>query len=187
MITRIATLIFVLFLSVPAGAREIADVDVAEKIKQADGTELLLNGAGIRKKFFFKIYIAEMYLENKHGEVAALLNDSGGKRLVMHFLYSEVTKEDLVEAWNVGFKDNGTEEQLAELSDQISGFNAMFDTVKSGDVIILDYIPEVGTTVTIRGEQKGVVEGKPFNDLLLSIWFGKEPVDEDLREELLGK
>jgi len=120
----------VLLFSLPAGAREIEDVDVAEEIAQADGTTLHLNGAGIRSKFFFDIYIAALYLGKTSSEVSEVIGNDGGKRMVMHFLYDEVEKDDLVEAWNDGFEGNGTAQQLAELSDQITAFNALFDTVK---------------------------------------------------------
>jgi hypothetical protein len=39
----------------------------------------------------------------------------------------------------------------------------------------------------IREEVKGMIEGKPFNDLLLSIWLGEKPVSKALRDDLLGK
>lgn len=188
MMARIASLVFVvLLIATPVAAREIAGIDIPEKITQIDGTELQLNGAGIRSKFFFKIYIAELFLENTNSDVNQLLKNDGGRRMVLHFIYDEVEKADLVEAWNEGFQDNGTEKQLNELSGQVEAFNAMFDTVREGDQVVLDYIPETGTTVTIRGEQKGMIKGKAFNDLLLAIWLGKEPVTEDLRDELLGK
>jgi len=177
----------VLLLSLPVGAKEIADIQMADEITQADGTMLRLNGAGIRSKFFFKIYVAALYLENTSSDVSEVLGSDGGKRMVMHFLYDEVEKDDLVEAWNDGFEGNGTPSQLSGLSGQITAFNALFETVKSGDRIILDYSPEGGTSVSIRGEQKGIIEGKGFNDLLLSIWLGKEPVTEDLRDSLLGQ
>jgi len=145
-----------------------------------------LNGAGVRTKFFFKIYVAALYLEHKATSAKEVLADEGGKRMAMHFLYSEVSAEDLVEAWNDGFTANGTPEQLDALAAEIAAFNELFTGVASGDTIILEYLPEVGTAVLIRGEQKGVIAGKPFNDLLLSIWLGTEPVAKDLRAALLG-
>lgn len=187
MIMRITVLLLTLLVSVSAYGREIAGVDVPETVSQADGTVLQLNGAGIRTKVFFKIYIAELYLADKQSEVPAIIDDDRGRRIVMHFLYEEVGKEDLVEAWNHGFQGNGSAEQLAELSSQITSFNALFDSVKKGDQIILDYIPGKGTTVMIREEIKGLIEGKPFNDLLLSIWLGEKPVSKGLRDDLLGK
>ena len=41
----------------PLGAAEIAGVKIPDKIKPASSEqELVLNGAGIRRKFIFKIY-----------------------------------------------------------------------------------------------------------------------------------
>jgi len=104
----------------------------------------------------------------------------------MHFVYSEVDKDKLVEGWNEGFHGNLSPQQFAALQDKINRFNGMFDTVKSGDEIFLDYIPGKGTEVRIRGQKKGVIAGKDFNDALLAIWLGKEPVSDELRQELLG-
>ncbi len=182
----IVVLLFVLLTVVPVGAREIAGVDLSEEVKRDDGAVLSLNGAGVRTKFFFKIYIAALYLEQMATSADAVLAEEGGKRMAMHFLYSEVSAEDLVEAWNAGFAGNGTPEQLDALAAEIASFNQLFTTVNAGDTIILDYLPGVGTAVEIRGERVGVIAGKPFNDLLLSIWLGPEPVAEDLRAALLG-
>lgn len=175
-----------LVLALPALAREIAGVNVAETLEGDGGAKLQLNGAGIRNKLFFKIYIAELYLEKPAGDGKAVLADDSRKRMVMHFLYEELTKEKMVEVWNEGFAANTTPEQLAALKDRIQQFNDMFVTVKKGEQVVLDYIPATGTKVTIAGAEKGVVAGKDFNDALLSIWLGDKPVSADLRKELLG-
>ncbi len=164
----------------------MAGVAIDEQISQSDGTTLHFNGAGIRSKFVFKVYLAMFYLENPNKDRQAVISDSGAKQLIMHFLYKKVGKDDLVEAWNEGFNNNGSPDQLETLKSEIEQFNAMFDTVKAGDRVVLDYIPEKGTVVSIRGEQKGTIAGKPFNDLMLSIWLGDKPVGEKLRANLLG-
>lgn len=186
---RLASIVvMVLMVCTPmAGAVEIAGVNVPETVSQEDGTQLQLNGAGIRSKFIFKVYIAQLYLKEKATDSAAVIQPDTGKRMTMHFLHSEVGKDSLVGAWNDGFKGNGSKEQLDNLKSQIETFNAMFETVKEGDQILLDYVPGKGTIVSIKGSQKGVIPGKVFNDLLLSIWLGKKPVTQDLKNSLLGK
>jgi len=106
--------------------------------------------------------------------------------MIMHFLYKEVGRDKLVEGWNEGFAGNSQAEVVAKLQERIDQFNALFVDVKKGEEIILDFLPERGTVVTIAGQEKGVVAGKDFNDALLRIWLGKKPVSEKLKEELLS-
>jgi hypothetical protein len=183
---RIFYILFLLvFLTSPVTARDLADVNIPEELTVENGLTLHLNGAGIRNKLFFKIYIAELYMQHPSSDVVKVVGDEGQKRIVMHFLYDEVKKDKLVEAWNEGFRANIDQQILVSLQKRIDQFNAMFDDVKKGDEVLLDFIPGKGTQVTIRKQVKGVVAGKDFNDALLSIWLGKEPVSAELRRELL--
>jgi hypothetical protein len=182
-------LFFVLFfMAYPVGAKEIEGVAIDEQITAEDGAVLQLNGAGIRKKVFFKIYIAQLYLQNPATETAQIISDDGRKRIVMHFLYDKVEKEKLVAGWNEGFAANSDPAMLAALQPRIDTFNAMFDEdAVKGDRIVFDYLPGKGTAVMTKGKDRGIIEGKDFNDALLSIWLGKNPISTDLREALLQK
>jgi hypothetical protein len=62
----------------------------------------------------------------------------------------------------------------------------MFPAVVEGDQIVLTYVPGKGTSVSAKGQAKGVIEGKDFSDALLSVWLGGNPVQEDLKKALLG-
>lgn len=184
---RILIAVCLFLLSVmPASAREIAGVTVAETIDGANGVTLALNGAGVRSKLFFKIYIAGLYMENPAVEASKVIADDGQKSMVMHFLYDEVSKDKLVSAWNDGFKGNLSEQQRVELAAKITAFNQMFATVKKDDTIILSYVPGVGTQVIISDQSKGVIEGKDFADALFAIWLGEKPVTSDLKKALLA-
>jgi len=168
-------------------AAEIADVHFDESVTLAGIDQpLQLNGLGIRYKFFFKIYIAALYVQHKSTDAAELVSSSQAKRMTMHFLYDEVEREKLVDGWNEGFENNLSAEQLAALQPRIQQFNAMFETVRKGDVINLDYIPGKGTRVTIKGRDKGTVPGPDFNRALLNIWLGDYPVGDDLKQKLTG-
>ncbi len=170
------------FLTVPAMGLEIAGQQVPDSLSNG----LHLNGAGIRSKFFFKIYIAELYLEQPASTAAKVLDSPGRKRMTMHMLYDEVSKEKLIDGWNEGFASNLTDKQQTALAQRITTFNGLFNDVYEGQEIILDYTPGGGTTVSIAGKDRGSIAGADFNRALLSIWLGPEPVDEDLREALLG-
>lgn len=176
----------ILMFALPAKALEIAGVAIPETIAGDDGTAMVLNGAGIRSKFVFDIYIAQLYLEKAASETKDVIAAEAHKRMVMHFLYDKVEKAKLVEAWNDGFRNNTPAERLPALQQRIDQFNAMFSDAKKGEVIVLDYVPGQGTKVTIAGTDKGVIPGKDFNDAMLLIWLGDKPVAKDLRAKLLG-
>jgi hypothetical protein len=174
-----------LMIALPVGAREIAGVDVAETLQTDNGTTLHLNGAGIRKKLFFDIYIAQLYMEQPSNSTEGILGAAGQKRMVMHFLYKKVEKEKLIDGWDEGFEGNCTADELPLLQERMTQFNGLFVDVKKNDVIVLDFSPATGTSVVIAGEEKGIIEGKDFNDALLKIWLGKKPVASGLKKKLL--
>jgi hypothetical protein len=58
--------------------------------------------------------------------------------------------------------------------------------VSSGDVITMDYLPSIGTQISVNGVTYGMIPGGMFHRALLKIWLGTEPVQADLKSELLG-
>lgn len=179
--------IILLFLSLSfsAQAKKIAGVDIDDNITLA-GQKLNLNGAGIRTKFVFDIYVAAFYT-NKAVKSMSQVSDDAPMRMAMHFVYDEVSKEKLVDGWNDGFEDNLSDEKLKKLKSRIDLFNSFFETVHKGDVINLDYVPGKGTLIYINNKNKGLVAGSEFYQALLMIWLGEDPVGSGLKYALLGK
>ncbi|VAW58315.1 FIG026291: Hypothetical periplasmic protein [hydrothermal vent metagenome] len=175
------------FIVNTASARKLADVNIGEQISiEGVDAPLILNGAGIRSKFFFKIYVGALYLPKKQNNAEAILKSAQANRVLMHFLYDEVEKKKLVDAWVDGFEENVSSDVFSALKDRLKKFNEMFSDVQKGDVVLLDYIPQKGTRVTIKNKVKGIIEGADFNRALLSVWLGDEPVTDDLKDAMLG-
>jgi hypothetical protein len=63
-----------------AGAVEVAGVKFDDKSRVGTG-ELVVNGAGLRKKAVFKVYAMALYLPEKRGDAEAVLAARGGKRV----------------------------------------------------------------------------------------------------------
>jgi len=181
-------LVLILFLFLTTGeAVEMAGVNLPDKVSLPDEqSPLMLNGVGIRKKFFLKIYLASLYLKQKHADPQQIIELDEPKRIQMDILYSKVDKEKFVEGWNEGFAANHTAEELAPLQERLTRFNDMFETLVEGDRVQIDYLPGSGTRVNIKGVEKGVIPGRDFNQALLKIWLGKEPVTASLKKALLG-
>jgi long-chain acyl-CoA synthetase len=172
-----------------AFAAEVEGVKLADKLRVSDaGPELILNGAGVRTRVFFKVYVGALYLQKKENATDAVLADAGPKRVAMHLL-RDLTAEQLFSALNDGLKNNHTPEQLAKLGPQLKQLEDVFNAVKAaknGDVILLDYLPGAGTRVTVRGDDKGTIPGEEFNRALLRIWLGNQPADASLKKAMLG-
>jgi len=181
-----SSLLLLCFLSTTGYAQEVAGVKVPEQVTLTN-TVLKLNGVGTRSKFFFKIYVGALYLSQKTNDAEVAISMDGPKRILMHFLYKEVEKEKLIEGWVDGFKNNHTREQFDALNAKLAAFNALFVTVKRGDRIELDYLPETGTRVRINDQIKGSIPGKAFYSALLRVWLGEEPADSGLKEAMLGE
>lgn len=168
-------------------AIEIAGVKPAEEV-QLGAQVLKLNGAGIRTKFFFKVYVAALYLPQKQKSAEAVISDDHEHRIALHML-RELSSEKLFKAFNEAIEANHSASELGPMGAQIKQMAGIFDAakqVKEGDVITLDYLPGVGTQIGINGTLRGTIAGSEFNRAILKIWLGKNPAQEDLKEDMLG-
>lgn len=179
--------ILLLCLTAQAQAAEVAGVRLADSV-HSGSRDLVLNGAGVRSKFFFDLYVAALYLGEKKSSGAAVLDDGGEKRVALHLL-RDISADHLLSAFNTAIAANHTPAELTALDAPLKDFSAIFhtmDEVKKGDVITLDYQPASGTQVSVNGISKGMIAGAAFNTALLKIWLGDKPAQADLRQKLLG-
>jgi hypothetical protein len=181
----IAIVVLTVLTAASAQAAVIEGVNVPESVTVAD-TPLALNGAGVRKRFFMKIYVGALYLPTKSSSAEALIAAGGAKSVRLHFLYEELETKKLVDAWNSGFKNNHGDAELEALRPRLERFNGYFRTVKRGDTIVLNLMPNGDTHVLIGEEKRGEIAGADFQKALLNIWLGREPADDDLKRAMLG-
>lgn len=187
MMRRILLAGLLLLQPVALPAANVAGVDLPDRVKpQGMKQTLVLNGAGVRRKFFFRIYIGALYLPQPDSSAAAVIGSDAPSRVLMHFVYHEVSRDKLTAAWWDGFRDNLDAATLRALTPRIGKFAALFDDAREGDRIWLDYLPGQGTRVTVNGRVRGVIPGADFHRALLRIWLGDEPVAGDLKRAMLG-
>lgn len=185
----LATLVTLFSLGTQAAPQEIAGVRFEEQ-SQLGGQNLSLNGAGLRTRFFFKIYAIGLYLPRKASSLEALLADKGPRQAQITTL-RELTAEQFSDALIEGLKKNHSAAELEKLSARIDNLQATMQALAKlpeKTQIRLDYLPASGTRLLVGGVQKGGdIPGEDFNAALLRIWLGNEPAQEDLRSQLLGK
>lgn len=177
--------ILALMLAAPASAAEVEGVSVPGQAV-VDGQTLVLNGAGVRTKFFFDIYVGALYLPSRTTDARQAIEGKGPKRVTMHFLYGEVGKEKLTDGWIEGFEKNQPKDVMARLQNRLAQFNAMFTDARKGDEFVFDFLANGDTRVILKGESKGVIAGKDFARALLAVWLGGKPADKGLKKAMLA-
>jgi hypothetical protein len=178
--------IIVLLFQPAVMAREVAGVKIADTVA-LQGNDLALVGAGVRSRFFIKVYVGALYLPSTKPENAnRVLMQEGPKSVRLHFLHKALSADQLVEAWNDGFTGNNTPEQLARLKPRIELFNAMFPAVKRGDTIQLNLLTTGRTEVWVNDSMRGAISGPDFQQALLKICLGEKPADPSLKRAMLG-
>lgn len=165
-------------------AGTLANVTMADEVLVADAT-LHLNGMGLRRKLGIKIYVAGLYIEDKTNSADDVLSAPGPKRISMHYLTDKATDKRMDAAWIKGFKTN-SQDQYEILEDRVMTFVEFLGDMKAGDVVDCTMIPGQGTTVTLNGEEIGIIEGDDFQTALLRVGLGPNPPTRALKKGLLG-
>lgn len=185
---------FVLQLAALAAAPAFAQVRIEDQtfqpLAQVAGSELVLNGVGVRAVAWFKGYAAGLYLKSRAATPAQVQQMAGAKRLQLRMLH-EVPAAEFVKAFRKGVARNTAPAELPALAarmEAFAGLVAAVGKVKKGDVIDLDLEPGRGTAFSINGTLRGEpIAGDDFYAALLRSFVGEHPYDDKLKAGLLGR
>lgn len=182
-------LLCVMALALPAAAVEVEGVKLDDSAKVA-GKDLKLNGAGVRSRLGFKVYVMGLYLTDKKKTPADVLAVDGPRRFTL-VMMRDVSGEDFGEAFMSGINKNTDKAEKSKMVSQMAKFGEIFTAqgnLKKGDVLVTDWVPGTGTVMTLNG--KSISEPLPdlaFYNALLKIWLGEKPADSSLKPALLGE
>jgi hypothetical protein len=102
----------------------------------------------------------------------------------------DVGADQLAESLSEGIKLNSSAAELEKMKSQLDELMSTMKAVgqaKKGDLITLDFVPEVGTRIGVNGKEVGKpIAGADFYRALLKIWLGDKPVQDNLKKALLG-
>lgn len=170
-----------------AGAAEVAGVKLDDKT-QVESRELVLNGAGLRKRVIFSVYVIALYLPEKKSDATSVLALPGPKRAAIHML-RDVGADTFTEALVDGLRANTPEAEYKSLEPRVkelASIMAQIGEAKKGMAIALDWTGSA-TQVLVNGKPAGApIPGEDFYRGLLRIWLGDKPVQDDLKKSLLG-
>jgi len=175
-------MITLLLLTSLAHAGSLAGVTLPDSA-ELGGKTVQLNGMGLREKFYIDVYVGGLYLEHKTHDGSAAIAADEPKRIVMSFIYKEVTREQILETFNEGFGAVATGPLKADV-EKMEGWVPA--AVKSGETMGFDYVPGTGTTFLVNGKAKGTIAGADFMKAVWGIYLGPKPPTANLKSGLLG-
>ncbi len=150
------------------------------------GSDLVLNGAGMREKVVFDLYAGGLYLQSKSTDAATIINADETMAIKLDIVSGLISSKKMIKAVNDGFKKsmNG---DTSSMTDKIETFKGFFsDKIVKTNVFDIAYVKGKGSVVYKNGEEVGVIEGLEFKKALFGIWLGNKPADDDLKEAMLG-
>ncbi len=181
---RFLVVVIALVLVVPtAWAGGLAGVKMDEKV-MVDGDTVRLNGMGVRKKLWVKVYVGGLYLEHPTTNAENAAHSKQTKKMVMHFLTSKATKKKMDAAWIEGFEANWG--HYGDIKARVMTFNSYFGDMDDGDVVEMSLVPGKGTTVVVNGATRGTIDGDDFAEALVNVWVGDTPPTDEFKKGILG-
>ena len=168
---------------------EVSGIKLADPVELA-GSRLQLNGAGIRYKAVFKVYVAALYLEKKAATPEEAFATPGAKRISITLL-REIDSNELGKSFTKAFEENAPKTEMSRLIPGLLKMGQVFSDQKkmlAGESFTIDWISGTGTVISVKGKPQGEpIKEVEFYNAMLRIWLGAKPADWKLKDELLGK
>jgi Chalcone isomerase-like len=153
------------------------------------GKKLVLNGAGVRRRGYYKSNIVALYLPERLTTLDAIMKLDGPRRIQM-LLLRDFSQSTVSRIFLADFKQAATDTEFKALINEVAEIGAIYNNVKrveQGDKVNIDWQPGAGIIASLNDRQ---LNDKPINNELayqiyLRMFMGPG-VPEDLRNRLLG-
>ncbi|MBK7817533.1 MAG: chalcone isomerase family protein [Sphingobacteriaceae bacterium] len=187
MIRRIKSLVLFHLLIMNLSLRSqivVGDVKVPT-VFQIEETTLILNGAGLREKYFVDLYVLALYLKVKSSDALKIMHANEHMALKFSVVTNLLTSERMKEAVDEGFT-RSTNGNTAPIQNKIDQFkNAFSEELKKGDVFDFVYDSSNGTHIIKNNKLITTIQGLDFKKALFGMWLYKKA--SDLQDKILGK
>jgi len=180
-----ALLSFAVLLAGPAYAKKVGGVELPAELTVGDAA-LALNGAGLRKKLFIKLYVGSLYLPEPSSDAQAIIDADEPMSITLNILSDLLTRDKMLKALKQGFKkstDGNTEAIQPQIDRMIE---LMQEKIRPGDSFQLSYEPGSGTHMSKNGDAPELIEGLDFKQALFGIWLSDKPAQASLKKAMLG-
>ncbi|GAA0757210.1 chalcone isomerase family protein [Psychroflexus lacisalsi] len=184
--TRFLMILVLVIASTTFAQTEVAGIELPDTF-QVGETELSLNGAGVREKFWMDMYAGGLYTSQKMSDAQKVMDADAPMVIKLHIVSGLISSDKMSSAVEEGF-ENSTNGNTKPYRAKIDKFISFFsDEITKNDVFDITYTPLDGVVVFKNGEELGSIKGADFKKALFGIWFCNKPADKDLMKGMLGQ
>lgn len=168
--------------TVTVQAKELKGLQFDDQI-EVSGTQLILNGLGVRKAFsMFEVYVGGLYLAKAAQDPVEILASKTPKKVILKFKRF-VEKSKMKDAWSEGFLKNA--DKSYSYKDDLKKLNdAMSAHLKEKDTMSFTFF-EDKAVIQLKEEPEVTITGSDFSKTMLKVFLGNPP-DEALKKGMLG-
>ena len=162
-----------ILISGESQARQVAGVQMPDTLT-LEGRRMSLAHMELHERFFFKVYVWTLYLEQVPRKKSEAIDANCLKRLHFRFL-RKVRKDQLVDAFRDGLSTNAAMRSPPMRENLERLLSSLRDVEDEGDLVIT-YVPEGGLHVAGTASGGLSIPGKPFADALFTSWLAMHPI-----------
>jgi len=175
----------IIILALSLYGKKVDGINIDKSVNFA-GKTMLLQGAGVRSKFIFDIYVGALYLAHSTNNPKQIIQANYPMDIKMIITSSLVSASKMKEGFNNDFKSMqniGYKVEKKLLKKFLDTFNTK---IHKGDTFDFVYLPEDKIIIYKNGLKINSIKSFDFKKSLFAIWLSSRPAQKSLKKKMLG-
>jgi outer membrane biosynthesis protein TonB len=148
---------------------------------------LQLKGAATYQELGKDYYIASLYVTDSSQDALVLLADDQGQQMKIKVVAKRWSARKWKAQWQNNIAINNEIDSDPQLAEAIVSFTDFpLNSLRAGDELIIDYVPNIGTSIYFNSHQVVTTNNVKLYAYLLNTWLGKFSPNRIFRESIAG-
>lgn len=153
----------------------------------AAADSLEIKGAAIYQALGKDYYIASLYVTDASQDALDLLASGQGQQMRIKVIAKRWSTRKWKAQWQNNIAINNVVDIDPELTKAIASFTDFpLNSLRPGDEVVIDYVPNTGTSIYFNSHQVVKSKGKKLYSYLLNTWLGKFSPNRIFRDKIEG-
>jgi len=161
---------------------------IGANLYSAQVLALELKGAATYQELGKDYYIASLYVTDSSQDALELLVADKGQQMKIKVIAKRWSARKWRAQWQNNIAINNAVDVDPNLAKAIASFTEFpLSSLRAGDELIIDYVPNIGTTIHFNNHLVVATKNKKLYSYLLNTWLGKFSPNRIFREKITGR